>query len=68
MGDRAMENTGGIQVSLSEVIEGIEREMFERATKEEKPKYCDDCKVYEESKDCHACIKQEFNDRRRKSE
>lgn len=35
MGDRAMENTGGIQVSLSEVIESIEREMFERATKGE---------------------------------
>lgn len=35
MGDRAMEKVGGMQVSLSEVIESIEREMFERATKEE---------------------------------
>lgn len=41
MGDRAMENTGGIQVSLSEVIESIEREMFERATKEENAEMVD---------------------------
>lgn len=55
-------------MSMKAIIESIEREMFERAVKEEKPKYCDDCKGYEENKDCHACIKQEFNDRRRKSE
>ena len=36
-----MENTGGIQVSLSEVIESIEREMFERATKEENTEMVD---------------------------
>lgn len=55
-------------MSISKVIESIEREMFERAVKEEKPKYCDNCKGYEENKDCHACIKQEFNDRRYASE
>lgn len=35
MGNRAMETVGGMRVSLSAVIESIEREMFERATKEE---------------------------------
>lgn len=55
-------------MSIAKVIESIEREMFELETKEEKLKYCDDCKGYEESKDCHACIKQEFNDRRNKIE
>lgn len=34
MGDIAMEAIGGMQVSLSAVIEGIEREMFDRAKKE----------------------------------
>lgn len=55
-------------MSMRAVIENIEREMFDRATREENPKHCDDCKGYEENKDCHACIKQEFNNRRRTSE
>lgn len=55
-------------MSMRAVIESIEREMFERATREEKPKYCDDCGGYESNKDCHACIKQEFNNRRSASE
>lgn len=55
-------------MSIARVIESIEREMFDMATKEEKPKYCDKCGGYKTNKDCHACIKQEFNDRRYESE
>lgn len=55
-------------MSIAKVIESIEREMFDRAIKQEKPKYCDECAGYEPNKDCHACIKQEFNDRRSSSE
>lgn len=40
MGDRAMETIGGIELSLSAVIESIEREMFDRATK----RNCGNCK------------------------
>lgn len=41
MGDRTMENVGGIKVSLSAVIESIEREMFDRAIKEENTEMVD---------------------------
>lgn len=41
MGDREMETVGGVQVSLSAVIESIEREMFNRATKEENTEMID---------------------------
>lgn len=41
MGDRAMETVGGMQVSLSAVIESIEREIFERAVKEENAEMVD---------------------------
>lgn len=41
MGDRTTEKVGGIKVSLSAVIESIEREMFDRVTKEENTEMVD---------------------------
>lgn len=41
MGDKAMETIGGSKVSLSAVIESIEREMLDRETKEENTEMVD---------------------------
>lgn len=57
MGDRAMETIGGMQVSLSAVIESIEREMFERATKEENAEMVDVTNLEDDSKNARRYIK-----------
>lgn len=57
MGDRAMEKVGGLQVSLSAVIESIEREMFNRATKEENTEMVDVTNLEDDSENERRYIK-----------
>lgn len=57
MGDREMETIGGMQVSLSAVIESIERGMFNRATKEENTEMVDTTNLEDDSENERRYIK-----------